>query len=46
MASKVAVKVRADAVPEYAATDWFSVMYRELVLSTITSVALGGTEIW
>jgi hypothetical protein len=46
MASKVAVKVSALAVPLNAATDWFSVMYRLFVLSTMINVAFGGTEIW
>jgi hypothetical protein len=46
MASKVAVNVRALAVPDVTPTDWFSVMYTSVVLSIIISVAPAGTEIW
>ena len=41
----MAVNVNADPVPEVTATDWFSVMYRSVVLSITINDAPAGTEI-
>jgi hypothetical protein len=45
MASKIAVYVNALAVPLVTPTDWFSVIYKSVVLSTTISDAPAGTEI-